>query len=50
MARKVFIAATGMNSGKTTTSLSLMHMVTKKYLISTDLPLGGANVQCVYLY
>lgn len=31
MARKVFIAATGMNSGKTTTSLSLMHMARKKY-------------------
>jgi BioD-like phosphotransacetylase family protein len=31
MARKVFIAATGMNSGKTTTSLSLMHMAKKKY-------------------
>lgn len=31
MARKVFIAATGMNSGKTTTSLSLMHMALKKY-------------------
>ncbi len=31
MARRVFIAATGMNSGKTTTSLSLMHMAKKKY-------------------
>ncbi len=31
MARKVFIAATGMNSGKTTTSLSLIHMAKKKY-------------------
>jgi len=31
MARKIFIAATGMNSGKTTTSLSLMHMALKKY-------------------
>ena len=31
MARKIFIAATGMNSGKTTTSLSLMHMARKKY-------------------
>ena len=31
MARKIFIAATGMNSGKTTTSLSLMHMAQKKY-------------------
>ncbi len=31
MARKIFIAATGMNSGKTTTSLSLMHMAKKKY-------------------
>ncbi len=31
MARKIFIAATGQNSGKTTTSLSLMHMAMKKY-------------------
>ncbi|MDX2495382.1 MAG: AAA family ATPase [Desulfuromusa sp.] len=31
MARKIFIAATGMNSGKTTTSISLMHMALKKY-------------------
>ncbi|PLX89306.1 MAG: cobyrinic acid a,c-diamide synthase [Desulfuromonas sp.] len=31
MARKLFIAATGQNSGKTTTSLSLMHMARKKY-------------------
>ncbi|MFO7576752.1 MAG: AAA family ATPase [Pelovirga sp.] len=31
MARKIFIAATGMNSGKTTTSLSLMHMALRKY-------------------
>lgn len=31
MARKVLIAATGMNCGKTTTSLSLMHMAKKKY-------------------
>jgi len=31
MARKIFIAATGMNSGKTTTSLSLMHMAREKY-------------------
>jgi BioD-like phosphotransacetylase family protein len=31
MARKVFVAATGQNSGKTTTSLSLMYMACKKY-------------------
>jgi hypothetical protein len=31
MARKVFIAATGQNCGKTTTSLSLMHLARKKY-------------------
>jgi BioD-like phosphotransacetylase family protein len=31
MARKVFIAATGQNSGKTTTSISLMYMARKKY-------------------
>lgn len=31
MAHKVFIAATGQNSGKTTTSLSLLHLAKKKY-------------------
>lgn len=31
MARKIFIAATAQNSGKTTTSMSLMHMARKKY-------------------
>lgn len=31
MARKLFIAATGQNSGKTTTSLSLVHLARKKY-------------------
>ncbi|TLM65729.1 MAG: cobyrinic acid a,c-diamide synthase [Deltaproteobacteria bacterium] len=31
MARKIFIAATGQNCGKTTTSLSLMHLAQKKY-------------------
>ncbi len=31
MARKVFIASTGQNSGKTTTSLSLMFLAQKKY-------------------
>ncbi len=31
MARKVFVAATGQNSGKTTTCLSLMYMARKKY-------------------
>ncbi len=31
MALKVFIAATGQNSGKTTTSLSLMHLAQKKF-------------------
>ncbi len=31
MARKVFVAATGQNSGKTTSSLSLMYMARKKY-------------------
>jgi BioD-like phosphotransacetylase family protein len=31
MARKIFVAATGQNSGKTTTSLSLMYMARKKY-------------------
>lgn len=31
MARKIFIAATGQNCGKTTTSLSMMHLARKKY-------------------
>jgi len=31
MAKKIFIAATGQNSGKTTTSLSLLHLAQKKY-------------------
>lgn len=31
MARKIFIAATGQNCGKTTTSLSLLHLARKKY-------------------
>jgi BioD-like phosphotransacetylase family protein len=31
MARKIFVAATGQNSGKTTTSHSLMYMARKKY-------------------
>src|SRR5689334_5902209 len=31
MARKIFIAATGQNIGKTTTSLFLMHLARKKY-------------------
>ena len=31
MARKIFIAATGQNIGKTTTSLVLMHLARKKY-------------------
>ncbi len=31
MARKIFIAATGQDCGKTTTSLSLLHLALKKY-------------------
>ncbi len=31
MAKKVFVAATGQNSGKTTTSLSLLHLARQKY-------------------
>jgi BioD-like phosphotransacetylase family protein len=31
MARKIFIAATGQNTGKTTTSLFLLHLARKKY-------------------
>jgi len=29
MARKIFVAATGKNCGKTTTSLSLLHLASK---------------------
>lgn len=46
MARKVFIAATGMNSGKTTTSLSLMHMAKKKYArVGFVKPIGPKPVE-----
>ncbi|SEA13756.1 hypothetical protein SAMN05660420_01344 [Desulfuromusa kysingii] len=46
MARKVFIAATGMNSGKTTTSLSLMHMAKKKYArVGFIKPIGPKPMQ-----
>jgi hypothetical protein len=31
MAKRLFVAATGQNSGKTTTSLSLLHLARKKY-------------------
>lgn len=31
MAKKIFVAATGQNVGKTTTSLSLLHLARKKY-------------------
>ncbi len=31
MCKKIFIAATGQNCGKTTTSLSLLHLARKKY-------------------
>jgi len=31
MARKIFVAATGKNCGKTTTSLSLLHLASRKY-------------------
>ncbi len=31
MAKKIFVAATGQNSGKTTTSLSILHLARQKY-------------------
>lgn len=31
MAKRIFVAATGQNSGKTTTSLSLLHLARRKY-------------------
>lgn len=47
MARKIFIAATGMNSGKTTTSLSLMHMARKKYArVGFVKPIGPKPINC----
>ena len=46
MARKVFVAATGQNSGKTTTSLSLMYMARKKYeRVGFVKPLGPKPVR-----
>lgn len=46
MARKIFIAATGQNCGKTTTSLSLMHLARKKYArVGFIKPVGPKPVQ-----
>jgi hypothetical protein len=46
MARKIFIAATGQNCGKTTTSLSLMHLAKKKYgRVGFIKPVGPKPVQ-----
>lgn len=46
MARKIFIAATGQNCGKTTTSLSLMHLAKKKYArVGFVKPVGPKPVQ-----
>lgn len=46
MARKLFIAATGQNCGKTTTSLSLVHLALKKYRrVGFIKPLGPKPTQ-----
>lgn len=46
MARKIFIAATGQNCGKTTTSLSLMHLARRKYArVGFIKPVGPKPVQ-----
>lgn len=45
MARKLFIAAIDKNSGKTTTSISLMHLALKKYKrVGFLKPFGGQTV------
>ena len=45
MAKKVFIAAIDKNSGKTTTSISLMHLALKKYgRVGFIKPFGGQTV------
>ncbi len=47
MARKLFIAATGQDCGKTTTSLSLLHLARKKYRrIGFIKPVGPKPVRC----
>lgn len=47
MAKKIFVAATGQNSGKTTTSISLLHLARKKYRrIGFIKPLGPKPITC----
>lgn len=46
MAKKVFVAAIEKNSGKTTTSISLMHLASQKYRrVGFIKPFGGHTVQ-----
>src|SRR5512138_30756 len=46
MAKKIFIAATGQNCGKTTTSIGLMHLAQKKYArVGFIKPLGPKPAQ-----
>jgi BioD-like phosphotransacetylase family protein len=46
MAKKLFIAAIDKNSGKTTTSISLMHLAMKKYKrVGFIKPFGGQSVK-----
>ena len=46
MARKVYVAATGQNCGKTTTSISLMYMARKKYQrVGFIKPLGPKPIE-----
>lgn len=45
MAKKIFIAAIEKNSGKTTTSISLLHLATRKYRrVGFIKPFGGQSV------
>ncbi len=51
MARKVFIAATGQDCGKTTTSLSLLHLARKKYRrVGFIKPVGPKPALCKDLW
>ena len=46
MAKNIFIAATGQNCGKTTTSIGLMHLAQKKYRrVGFIKPLGPKPVK-----
>ncbi|MBT0664567.1 AAA family ATPase [Geobacter pelophilus] len=46
MAKKIFIAATGQNCGKTTMSISLMHLARKKYQRVGFIKPIGPKIEC----